>query len=456
MRTVTVGTGALSFADVVAVTRDGAQVRLGDDALTALDNGDRTAGHTPHDRPARLRTPPLTATGPEADPEIVRGAMLLRLSALATGRTGVRPETARRIAALLSAGITPVVREHDALGCTGGLAPALTGEGEARDASGVLMPAADALAAAGLTPLDLRAHEAAALLDGTPLLDGALTHLVLAVTDLRRLLKTLDVAAAMSVEALLGTDRAYAPDSLAPHPGRAAAGANLVAVLEGSGVLASPQGRTPARDAHSLRRTPQVHGAVRDTVEHAADVAARALATGGPDTPDDPRDRHAEPVGHALGLLALAVADAAAISERRTARFLDAARSNGLPAFLADDPTADSGHMVAQYTQAAIVAELKRLTPPAPTGRGAARELRRAVDGLTRVVAVELLTAARALDLRAPLAPSAATASVVRLLREHGRPGPDRYLAPEIEDTVGLVASGDVLDAVEAVTGALA
>jgi histidine ammonia-lyase len=162
----------------------------------------------------------------------------------------------------------------------------------------------------------------------------------------------------------------------------------------------------------------------------------------------------------------------ASISERRTDRFLDKARNHGLPPFLADDPGVDSGHMIAQYTQAAIVSELKRLAVPASVdsipssamqedhvsmGWSAARKLRRSVDGLTRVVAVEVLTAARALDLRAPLEPSPATGAVVRLLREAGiqGPGPDRHLAPEIETAVELVRSGAVLAAAEEVIGEL-
>jgi histidine ammonia-lyase len=173
-----------------------------------------------------------------------------------------------------------------------------------------------------------------------------------------------------------------------------------------------------------------------------------------------------------LDFLAIAAADVASISERRTDRFLDVARNHGLPAFLAPDPGVDSGHMIAQYTQAAIVSELKRLAVPASVdsipssamqedhvsmGWSAARKLRRSVDGLARVVAVEVLTAARALDLRSPLAPAPATGAVVRLLRGAGipGPGPDRHLAPEIEATLSLVRDGAVLAAVEEEIGVL-
>ena len=235
---------------------------------------------------------------------------------------------------------------------------------------------------------------------------------------------------------------------------------------------------TRVQDAYSLRCSPQVHGAVRDTLAHADTVAGRELAA----TIDNPvvlpdgrvesnGNFHGAPLGYVLDFLAIAVADLASISERRTDRFLDVARSGGLPPFLADDPGVDSGHMIAQYTQAGIVAELKRLAVPASVdsipssamqedhvsmGWAAARKLRRAVDGLGRVLAIELLTAARALDLRAPLAPAPATAAVVAGLRAHvAGPGPDRHLGVEIAAAVHYVTTGAALAAAETVTGEL-
>jgi histidine ammonia-lyase len=181
---------------------------------------------------------------------------------------------------------------------------------------------------------------------------------------------------------------------------------------------------------------------------------------------------HGAPVAYALDFLAIPVADVASISERRTDRFLDTDRNQGLPAFLADDPGVDSGHMIAQYTQAAIVSELKRLAAPASVdsipssamqedhvsmGWSAGRKLRRALDGLTRVLAIEVLTAARAIDLRAPLQPAAGTGAVRDVVREHvAGPGPDRHLAPEIEATVDLVRSGALVRAAEVAVGPLA
>jgi histidine ammonia-lyase len=295
----------------------------------------------------------------------------------------------------------------------------------------------------------------------------------------------------------MGTDRVFAADlqELRPQVGQGLSASNLTRILAGSGVMASHREDRFHRvqDAYSLRCSPQVHGAARDTVDHAAAVAERELgsaidnpvvmfSTGSSDGPgrvESNGNFHGAPVAYVLDFLAIVAADVASISERRSDRFLDRARNHDLPPFLADDPGVDSGLMIAQYTQAAIVSELKRLAVPASVdsipssamqedhvsmGWNAARKLRRSVDGLTRVVAIELITAARGLELRtttgdtAGTASAAATGAVVRLLRERGvgAPGPDRFLSPEIETAVALVASGDVLSAVEAEIGELA
>jgi histidine ammonia-lyase len=355
------------------------------------------------------------------------------------------------------------------------------GEGTARTSDGALTNAREALEASGVTPVVLAEKEGLALINGT---DGMLGMLLLAAADLRRLIKTADVTAAMSVEAQMGTAAVFAADlqALRPHPGQASSAANLRKLLAGSAIMAShrdPAAHTRVQDAYSLRCSPQVHGAARDTLAHAETVAGRELASAidNPVVTVDGRVQsngnfHGAPVGYVLDFLAIAVADLASIAERRTDRFLDVARNHGLNAFLADDPGVDSGHMIAQYTQAAIVSELKRLAAPASVdsipssamqedhvsmGWSAARKLRRAVDGLGRVLAVELLTAARALDLRAPLAPAPATAAVVAGLRARGVAGPggDRFLAPEIEAAVACVVDGDAVRAAETVTGPL-
>jgi len=276
----------------------------------------------------------------------------------------------------------------------------------------------------------------------------------------------------MSVEALLGTDRVFADDlaALRPHPGQAAAAANLHDLLAGSAIVASHAGAEDARvqDAYSLRCAPAVHGAARDTLDHARAVADRELAAAidNPVVLPDGRiesngNFHGAPLGYALDFLAVAVADVASMSERRTDRLLDRNRSAGLPAFLAHDPGVDSGYMIAQYTQAGIVSELKRLAVPASVdsipssamqedhvsmGWAAGRKLRRALDGLTRVLAIELMTAARGLDLRAPLQTGPRTgAARAALRRVVPGPGPDRYLAADIEAAVAVVRGGTLL-----------
>jgi histidine ammonia-lyase len=236
---------------------------------------------------------------------------------------------------------------------------------------------------------------------------------------------------------------------------------------------------TLVQDAYSLRCAPQVAGAYRDTITHALTVAGRELASAidNPVVLPDGRvesngNFHGAPLGYVLDFLAIAAADLASMSERRTDRLLDVARSHGLPAFLAGDPGVDSGHMIAQYTQAAIVSELKRLAAPASVdsipssamqedhvsmGWSAGRKLLRAVDGLTRVIAIEILTAARALDMRAPLVPAAGTAAVVAALRTRvAGPDVDRWLSPEIEAAVELTRNGLFVTAAEAVIGTLA
>ena len=508
---IAVGIGPLSFDDVVAVARRGAQVEITTDSLDEIRRsrtiiealaedvephygvstgfGALATKHIAPDMRAQLQRSLVRShaagSGPEVEREVIRALMLLRLSTLATGRTGVREETAAAYAAVLNAGITPVVHEYGSLGCSGDLAPlahcalAVMGEGPVRDATGELGSAAAALAEAGITPIVLREKEGLALINGT---DGMLGMLVLAITDLRDLLKVADLTAAMSVEGLLGTDDVFAPElqALRPHPGQAASAANLRRILAGSPIRASHDNEDCPRvqDAYSLRCAPQVAGGARDTVDHAALVASRELASA-VDNPvitldgrvESNGNFHGAPVAYVLDFLAIVAADVASMSERRTDRFLDVSRSHGLNAFLADDPGVDSGHMIAQYTSAANVSEMKRLAAPASVdsipssamqedhvsmGWSGARKLRRSVDGLTRVLAVELLTAARGIQLRAPLEPSAATGAVIIALRETtAGPGADRFLAPEIEAAVQFVATGGALRAVESVTGPL-
>ncbi|WP_091606387.1 histidine ammonia-lyase [Arthrobacter koreensis] len=510
VRTVNVGTGPLEPGEILAVARGGARVALTAESLAGMRSSSSVieslaADSKPHygvstgfGALATKQIPPSQRTvlqrslvrshaassGQEVDREVIRALMLNRLSTLATGRTGVRPEVASAYADLLNAGITPVIGEYGSLGCSGDLAPlshcalALMGEGRVRDADGKELEASAALAAAGLEPLELQEKEGLALINGT---DGMLGMLTLAIADLHRLLTVADIAAAMSVEGLLGTDAVFAADlqALRPQPGQAESAENIRTVLRGS-VLVEEQKTgefTRVQDAYSLRCAPQVHGAARSTLAHAEHVAAceRASAVDNPVVTPDGRvesngNFHGAPVGYVLDFLAIAVADLASMSERRTDRFLDRNRSHGLNAFLAHDPGVDSGHMIAQYTQAGIVSELKRLAVPASVdsipssamqedhvsmGWAAGLKLRKALDGLTRVLAVEILTSARALDMRDGGLHSSRSAPVSAAVRAAVRsvvdgPGPDRYLAPEIEAVYRLVADGSLVTAANA------
>jgi histidine ammonia-lyase len=475
----------LSREDVVAVARGGAEVELSDEAVSTMAAtrahvdalaaseapvygistgfGGLATTHIPAEQRARLQKSLIAShaagVGAPVEAEVVRAMILLRARTMATGVTGARPELARALLALLDGRRLPEVPEFGSLGCSGDLAP--------------LAHVAAAL------DLPLEAKEGLALINGT---DGMLGMLVLACVDLWGLLRTADVAAAMSVEGLLGTDRAFAADLvlLRPHPGQQVSAANLRTLLDGSSIVASHRtGDRRVQDAYSLRCAPQVHGAARDALSFAETCADRELASAidNPVVLTDGRvesvgNFHGAPLAYACDLLAIVIADVAAMSERRTDRFLDASRSQGLPPFLAHEPGLDSGLMIGQYTAAALVAECKRLAVPAsvdtiPTsamqedhvsmGWAAARKLRTAIDHLSKVLAIELVTAARGIDLREPLLPARGTGAARDALRNGGvpGPGPDRPLSRELEAAARLVADGTILTAIEQEVGPL-
>ncbi len=489
-KTVHLGQYTVSVSDVVSVARGNAPVEITEAALQAIAQSRETVErlaasetpaygistgfgalaqrHIPVESRVQLQRSLIRShaagMGPTVEPEVVRALMFLRLRTLCSGHTGVRPIVAQTLAAMLNANVLPNVREYGSLGCSGDLAPlsqvalALMGEGET----------AQAMRAAGIQPVELREKEGLALINGT---DGMLGMLLMALADLSMLMNTADLVAALSIEGLMGTDQVFRPElqALRPHPGQAVSAANLMRFLDGSAIIASHrEGDSRVQDAYSLRCTPQVHGAARDTFTHAAAVADRELASSIdnpvvlPDgTVSSNGNFHGAPVGYVLDFCAIAVADVASISERRTDRHLDKARNYGLPPFLADDPGVDSGMMIAQYTQAALVHECKRLATPSSVdsipssamqedhvsmGWSAARKLRTAVDNLARVLAIEAVVAARSIELRHPLQPGTVTAAAVHKLRTAGVAGvgPDRYLAPELELAYSLVRSGQL------------
>ena len=494
---VTIGTTGMTMDDVVAVARHEARVELSPEALAAMavarqridqlasapepvygistGFGALATRHIALEDRQKLQRALIRShaagMGNPVEREVVRALMLLRLKTLASGHTGVHPQTAIAMAALLNAGITPVVREFGSLGCSGDLAPlsicalVLMGEGEATDSRGELRPVPELLAEAGITPVEFQEKEGLALINGT---DGMLGMLILAIADLERLCDVADVTAAMSVEGLLGTDQVFRPalhEPLRPHPGQAVSAANMYAALAGSGIVAShAEGDSRVQDAYSLRCAPQVTGAVRDTITHARLVAEREMAAFidnpvvlSDGTVSSNGNFHGAPVAYVLDFLAIVAADLGSMSERRTDRMLDQHRSHGLPPFLAEDPGVDSGLMIAQYTQAALVSDCKRLAVPASVdsipssamqedhvsmGWHAGRKLRTSVTNLRRILAIELVAAARAIDLRAPLTPASTTASVIAQLRAVvPGVGADRFLTPELEAACDLIDS---------------
>jgi histidine ammonia-lyase len=502
--------GGLEPNAVVAVAREGTRVEISPQAMAAMAAArtlvDR-AGDSPNpvygvstgfgllattriepDRRSDLQHALIRShaagMGNPVETEVVRAMMLLRARTLCMGFSGSRPEVARGLVDLLNAGITPVVPEHGSLGASGDLAPlahmslVLLGEGRAQLADGRTVEGSIALKEASLSPLRLEVKDGLSLINGT---DGMLGMLVLALADLAVLLPTAEIAAALSTEALLGTDRPFAADlhALRPHPGQVQSAANLRRLLQGSALLASHRDSPHlVQDPYSIRCAPQVVGAARDTATFARLVADRELvsAVDNPVVLPDGRlestgNFHGEPLAFACDFLSIAAAEVASIAERRVDRLLDPARSSGLPPFLAVEAGVNSGLMIGQYTAAAIVAENRRLAAPAsvdsiPTsgmqedhvsmGWGAARKLRLVVTNLSRVVAVELLASARALELRAPLQASRVDSAVAELVRRiGGGVGPDRFLSPELEAVAAAVRSGEVLGEAEAVVGEL-
>jgi histidine ammonia-lyase len=424
--------------------------------------------------------------GPPLDAEVVRGMLLLRARTLCAGYSGVRPLLVESIAALLNTTLLPHVPKLGSLGASGDLAPlahatlCLLGEGWITGAGGAAEPAAPALAAAGLRPVTLAPKEGLALINGT---DAMAATLAIAVADIEALLTAADCACAMSVEALLGTDRAYDEEAVAlrPAPGQQAAAANLRRLLAGSPIVASHRASHHAvQDAYSLRCAPQVHGAARDLCAVARATVERELAA----VVDNPLvlvDRgevlptgnfHAQALSYAADMLAWLCADLAAISERRIDRLLDPARSRGLPAFLSPAPGVNSGLMIAQYTAAGCVTALRAAAAPVATqslpvsagqedhvsmGWTAALRTRHGVDDLRRVLAVEMVAAAQALELRRPLRAGPATEALVGALRRHvPRLDADRPLAGDLAAAEAWLAGGGWRTPVEATCGALA
>lgn len=509
---VLLGTNGLSAENLLEIARNNAKIVIGQDAILAINKSraivdSLSNSQTPvygistgfgalankyidADKRAQLQKSLIRShaagSGNYVEVEVVRALMALRLATLCRGFSGVKLETVNVYASILNAQLTPAVREYGSLGCSGDLAPLSTcalvamGEGEVFNKTGQVFSASDALTIAGIKPVELGSKEGLALINGT---DGMLGQLVMAIADIEKLLRTLDIAAALSIEALLGTDKVFQAHlhQLRPQLGQIASASNLSKLLADSPLIKSHAGIEDSRvqDAYSLRCAPQVAGAARDTLAHAKLIAERELNS----IIDNPvvlpsgdvssnGNFHGAPIAHVLDFLAISIADAASMSERRSDRALDEHRSFGLTPFLAGDAGVDSGMMIAQYTQAGLVSEMKRLAVPASVdsipssamqedhvsmGWHAARKLRTSIDAFARVIAIEIMISSRAIDMRAPLKASPGTNAAINELRKYVKgPGSDRWLTPEIESSVDLVKSGAILSAVEKEVGVLA
>jgi histidine ammonia-lyase len=518
MRTVLITGDALTVVDVVEVAQGQARAKLGPDVAermapsrsvvaAAVQRSDVVYGVTTgfgaladvsiarEDLERMQRALVLSHAAGVGEPladDVVRALLLLRARTLTAGFSGVRVELPTRLLELLERGLLPVVPSKGSVGASGDLAQLahlalpLIGEGRLRAEGSTELggrPAAELLEEYGIEPIVLEPKEGLALLNGTEPMQALLAF---SVADAELLVKAADVCCALSVEALLGTDRPYDErvQALRRHPGQLASAANLRALLRDSPLLASHRHSTHAvQDAYSLRCAPQVHGAVRDVLAHCRRVLETELGA----VVDNPvivagsdgtgfevmstGNFHGEPLAFAADMLAMALAELASISERRIDRMLDPAFSRGLPPFLAPRAGTNSGYMLAQYTAAAVVSDNKVLAHPAsvdtiPTsgnqedhvsmGWGAVRKLREVVANVRTTLAVELVCAAQGIDLRAEIAsPAAATGAVhARLRREIPRMDVDREVAQQLAVADALLS--EVVGAAQAVTGPLA
>ncbi|MDX2150942.1 MAG: histidine ammonia-lyase [Bryobacteraceae bacterium] len=419
------------------------RLAAGDDPIYAVNTGvgllaDR---RIPRDQLEQLQLNVVRShacgVGDPLPPAVVRAMMLIRANTLAKGLSGIHPNVADAICALLNAGVTPVVPSRGSVGASGDLAPlahfalVLIGEGDA-DYHGARLPGAEALRRAGLVPVKLAPKEGISLLNGTQLM------LAIGCLELARaetLADTADVVCALTLDALRGTPRAFdlRIHAARPHPGQLRSAARLRALLEGSEIRESHIACRRVQDAYSLRCAPQVHGATRDALTFARAVFETELnsATDNPLVFDDDilsgGNFHGQPLALQLDSLAIALAALAGISERRIDRLVNPALNEDLPPFLARNPGLESGLMMLQVTAAALVAENRVLATPASPGSvttsgnkedfvsmgaTAALKLRDVARNTRDIFAIEALAAARALDFLAPLRTSPALETV--------------------------------------------
>ncbi len=508
MKTVCLGNDGMTLKDLVAIARRGATVNITENAEKRLEKasaliakwvlseekiygvttgfGDLASVNISAGDSRQLQKNLLMShaagVGRPLDTELVRAVTALRVKDLARGNSGARPQTVQRLVDMLNCGITPVVPEKGSVGASGDLCPlahlslVLIGLGEAFY-EGARMSGRQALEKCGLAPLKLESGEGLALINGTQVMTGIGG---LAVYDALGLCKLIDIAAAISLEVLMGSRTEFDPriHELRPHPGQARAAENMLKIIRNSDIVSSHKDCSRVQDAYTLRCSPQVHGASHDAVRYTAGVVETEMnaSTGNPLIFSDTEEFltggnfHGQPVALAMDFMCMAVAELANISERRIERLVNPMLS-GLPAFLVKDGGLNSGFMIAQYAAASLVSENKVLSHPAcvdsiPTsankedhvsmGTISARKCREVIGNTENVIAIEFLCAAQAMDLFTNLKPGEGTLAAFKTIRAAiSHMDKDRVMYTDISEMVALMRSGKIAAAVEDAVGAL-
>ncbi|MBW2127067.1 MAG: histidine ammonia-lyase [Deltaproteobacteria bacterium] len=484
MKEVVLGFDGMTLGDLVSIAREHARVRVSDDSIHRIKESRRlierwveegrviygiTTGFgalsdvvISKEDTKQLQKNVLMShsagVGQPMDEETVRATMALRIKDFARGNSGIRPETVQHLVSLLNSNICPVIPEKGSVGASGDLAPlahlslVLIGLGEAF-VDGQRIPGEEALKKAGLAPLTLGPGEGLALVNGTQVMTAIAG---LATYDAERLAKTTDIAAALSLEVLMGSRTEFDPliHNVRPHPGQAASADNMQRITKNSEIISSHKDCKRIQDAYTLRNSSTNNPLVFSDMEK--------FLLGG--------NFHGQPIALTMDSMCMAVAELANISERRIERLVNPHLS-GLPAFLVDDGGLNSGFMIAQYTAASLVSENKVLCHPAcvdsiPTsankedhvsfGTTSARKCRDVVKNAEQVIAIELLCAAQAMDLFTNMKPGEGTLAAYRFIREEvPRLERDRILSTDIQKMVQIIKSGRLLERVESVVGKL-
>jgi len=508
MKEILLGIDGMSLEDLVAIAREGSTVRLTKESKDRIINARKmiekwvkeerviygvTTGFgalsdvtiSKEDTQClqeNILMSHAAGVGDILDKETVRAVMALRIKDLARGHSGICLETVSRIIDLLNRGVCPVVPEKGSVGASGDLAPlahlclVLIGQGEAFY-EGQRISGIEALKKCGLKPLQLKAGEGLAMVNGTQVMTaiGGLS-----VYDAIELSKMTDIAAAMSLEVLMGSKTEFDQriHQVRPHPGQAAAADNMDRITRDSEIITSHKDCSRIQDAYTLRCSPQVHGASKDAITYARKVVETEMNSSTNNPLIFPESQefllggnfHGQPVALALDFLCMAVSELANISERRIERLVNPQLS-GLPAFLVSDGGLNSGFMLAQYTAASLVSENKVLSHPAcvdsiPTsankedhvsmGAISARKLREIVRNAEYVIAIELLCGAQAMDIFTNMKPGEGTLIAYKIIRDEvPHLEKDRIISKDIEKMVHLMRSGKIIEEIERVVGKL-